>query len=797
MQDVLGAGCEEWLARSVEIADACTFSLAELRYEYPEELAPSGVTPIAYLIELTWQGAKDRWPEGVPDKVRKQIEHELRLIEDLRYEAFFLTVYDVVRFARARDILCQGRGSAANSAVCFCLGITSVNPAQSNTLFERFISRERNEAPDIDVDFEHERREEVMQYIYDKYGRDRAGLVAEVISYRPKSAAKDVGKALGLSLDVVEKISSVMDRFDEPDKLELRLNEAGLDFSKQTMQQFLGLTKEILGFPRHLGQHVGGFVMTRGALCDLVPIENARMQDRTVIEWDKDDIDALGILKVDCLALGMLTCIRKCFDLVHKTYGRLFSLATIPAGDKATYDMACRADTIGVFQIESRAQMSMLPRLRPQTYYDLVIEISIVRPGPIQGGMVHPYLRRRCGEEEATYPSDAIREVLGQTLGVPLFQEQVMRLAVVAAGFTPGEADQLRRSMAAWRRSGQIEVYRQKFIAGMRQNGYAQEFCEAAFEQVRGFGSYGFPESHAASFALLVYASAYLKCHYPAAFCAALLNSQPMGFYAPAQLVRDAQNHGVRVLPVDVNLSEWDCALVDEETVRLGFRQVKGLSITEVDSITKARTMPFKSVQDVSRRTGLSSAVLETLAAADAFSSLDLGRRDSLWHVMAEQGALPLFQDIDAEEPETHLPAMPLHEHVAEDYRRTGLSLKAHPIAFVREDLNAERVETCGALKDLPDGQFVRVAGIVLVRQRPDTASGVVFITLEDETSSANVIVWPTIFNQYRKAARSAAGLIVEGSLQNKHGVVHVVARRVIDMKELTANLQKQSRDFH
>ncbi len=592
LRQIFGADGEAWMERTLEIADICRFSLDELRYEYPEELAPAGQTPMQYLIELSWLGARERWPEGTPDKVRKQIKHELNLIEDMKYEAFFLTVHDIVRFARSRGILCQGRGSAANSAVCFCLGITSVDPARSNVLFERFISKERGEAPDIDVDFEHERREEVMQYVYNKYGRERAGLVAEVISYRPKSAARDVGKALGLSLDSVEKIAEVMDRFDEPDKLESRLKETGLDFNARTMRQFLALSREILGFPRHLSQHVGGFDITHGPLCELVPIENAAMEDRTVIQWDKDDVDALGILKVDCLALGMLTCIQKCFDLLRQHAGRDLTLATVPAEDSAVYDMCCHADTIGVFQIESRAQMSMLPRLKPRKYYDLVIEVSIVRPGPIQGGMVHPYLRRRAGEEAVTFPSEALKEVLGQTMGVPLFQEQVMRLAVVAAGFTPGEADQLRRSMAAWKRSGQIDVHRAKFIAGMLNNGYELSFAEAAFEQIRGFGSYGFPESHAASFALLVYASAWLKCHYPAVFTAALLNSQPMGFYAPAQLIRDAQNHGVVVLPVDVNHSQWECTLDDLRTIRLGFQHIKGLSKKgEVEPLLHARSL--------------------------------------------------------------------------------------------------------------------------------------------------------------------------------------------------------------
>ena len=797
LQSVLGPGSESWLERTLEIADACHFSLGELCYEYPEELAPAGRTPMAHLAELSWIGARERWPEGAPDKVRGQIEHELNLIAEMKYEAFFLTVHDIVRYARSLNILCQGRGSAANSAVCYCLGITSVDPARSNTLFERFISKERGEAPDIDVDFEHERREEVMQYVYEKYGRERAGLVAEVISYRPKSAARDVGKALGLSLDIVEKIAEVMDRFDEPDELASRLREVGLDFSQRITRHFMGLTQEILGFPRHLSQHVGGFVITRGPLCELVPIENAAMEGRTVIQWDKDDIDALGILKVDCLALGMLTCIRKCFDLLRQHSGLDLELATVPSEDPGVYDMCCRADTIGVFQIESRAQMSMLPRLKPRTFYDLVIEVSIVRPGPIQGGMIHPYLRRRAGEEAVTFPSEALRKVLGQTMGVPLFQEQVMRLAVVAAGFTPGEADQLRRSMAAWRRSGQMDAHRRKFIAGMLANGYEPSFAEAAFEMIRGFGSYGFPESHAASFALLVYASAWLKCYHPAVFTAALLNSQPMGFYAPAQLVRDAQNHGVAVRPVDINHSRWECTLDGMRTIQLGFQHVKGLSQRHAEQILNARQTAFVSVRDVARRTGLTSATLSLIAGADAFRSLEMDRRGSFWQVLAEHDELPLFEGMDAEESAPRLPAMPMREHVSQDYRRTGLSLKAHPISFVRAELNALRVTPCHALKSLRDGARVRVAGIVLVRQRPETASGVVFVTLEDETSTANVILWPAVFNRFRKAARTAAGLIIGGKLQKQGEVIHVVAQRVDDMTELVPALQRQSRDFH
>jgi len=898
------AAPDQWLARSVEIADACTFSLDELRYEYPEELTPRGVTQTAHLRALTWAGAHERWPCGVPEKVRAQLEHELKLIAELRYEAYFLTVHDLVFFARGRGILCQGRGSAANSAVCYCLGITSVDPARSNVLFERFISKERNEPPDIDVDFEHERREEVLQYVYEKYGRERAGIVAEVISYRPKSAARDVGKALGLSLDLVEKLAEMMDRFDDPKFLTQRIGEAGLDVNERTMRQFLHLSREILGFPRHLSQHVGGFVITQGPLCELVPIENAAMPDRTVIEWDKDDIDTLGILKVDCLALGMLTCLRKCFDLVKTHYGRELTLATVPPEDQDVYEMCCHADTIGVFQIESRAQMAMLPRLKPRCFYDLVIEVSIVRPGPIQGGMVHPYLRRRTGEEAVTFPSEALREVLGKTLGVPLFQEQVMRLAVVAAGFTPGEADQLRRSMAAWRRAGVIERHYEKFIAGMLKNGYERAFAESVFEQIRGFGEYGFPESHAASFALLVYASAWLKYHYPAAFAAGLLNSQPMGFYAPAQIVRDAQAHGVTVLPVDVNYSGWDCALIQNSkfkmknekngnspltppragtpvgplpegegngtvareqcsapcsvfypegvqeisrglrayppdtpgmdarnfldpggvaepraqdaksengaAMRLGFREVRGICREKhVEPLLRARekgetgrrdaggTTLFVSFEDLARRSGLTRSALTLLASGDAFGSLNLERRDVLWQVLARHEELPLFDGLDADEPVAQLPAMQLREQVAADYAHTGLSLKAHPVSFVRGELNARKILACAQLRETKDGAFVRVAGIVLVRQRPDTAVGVVFVTIEDETANANLILWPNVFQRYRKAARTAAGMIVEGRLQRQGEVIHVVAQKIFDLAELMPALERRSRDFH
>ncbi|HEY3320193.1 MAG TPA: error-prone DNA polymerase [Planctomycetota bacterium] len=854
------------LARSVEIASACQFSLDQLRYDYPEELAPAGKTPIQWLTELSWRGAQARWPNGVPEKVRGQIEHELRLIEELHYEAYFLTVWDIVKFARSRDILCQGRGSAANSAVCFCLGITSVDPARTEVLFERFVSRERAEAPDIDVDFEHERREEVLQYVYQKYGRERAGIVAEVISYRPKSAVRDVGKALGLSLDAVDRLAGEMDFLDDSAKMPQRVRAVGLDPNDRRMRLLVGLCRELLGFPRHLSQHVGGFVISGRPLCELVPIENAAMADRTVIEWDKDDIDALGILKVDCLALGMLTAIHKCLNLVNaqlkiknsklkinsevREAGRQseirnpqsaigeLTLATIPAEDPKVYEMCCHADTVGVFQIESRAQMAMLPRLKPRCFYDLVVEVSIVRPGPIQGGMVHPYLKRRAGEEVPNYPNDAIRAVLEKTMGVPLFQEQVMRLAMVAANFTPGEADQLRRAMGAWRRPGLIGKLREKMLAGMLKNGIPPQYAENIFDMIRGFGEYGFPESHAASFALLVYASAWLKLYYPAHFTTSLLNSQPMGFYAPAQLVRDAQNHGVTVLPADVNHSLWDCTLVGEKELRLGFRMIRGLSrLKHVEAVLKARDElkiknsklkingevtgdecrvtgdsaesaqtrnpqsairnRFTSIADFARRTQLSKAVLARLAAADAFQSLGVDRRTALWQVLAQHEELPLFQWLEVDEPSPALTETPMDEHIVQDYESTGLSLKAHPISLLREELTAAGILSCAQLPSLKDGAFVKVAGLVLVRQRPDVASGVVFMTIEDESGQANLIVWPKVFERFRKVGRTSTAVVVEGRLQRQGELTHLVVQRLRDLSESLPQIGWRSRDFH
>jgi error-prone DNA polymerase len=753
--------CPDAVARSLELAGRCTFSLDELRYEYPEELCPPGTTATEYLATLAWAGARERYPAGVPEKVEALLQRELQLIAELRYEAYFLTVWDLVKFARAQGILCQGRGSAANSAVCYCLGVTSVDPDRTDVLFERFVSREREEAPDIDVDFEHERREEVIQYIYRKYSRDRAALVAEVICYRPKSAVRDVGKALGLSLDCVDRLAKAVDYFGDENRLAARAQEAGLDPESPEVSALNALATQLLGFPRHLSQHVGGFVITRGPLAELVPLENAAMPERTVIEWDKDDIEALGILKVDCLALGMLTAIRKCFDLVARHHGVAWTLATIPAEDPSVYDMICRADTIGVFQIESRAQMSMLPRLQPRCFYDLVVEVAIVRPGPIQGGMIHPYLRRRSGLEPVTYPSAAVEEVLAKTFGVPIFQEQVMRLAMVAAGFSAGEADQLRRAMGAWKRSGVIEQFRDKLRAGMVANGLPTTFADQLYEMIRGFGEYGFPESHAASFALLTYVSSWLKCHYPAAFTAALLNSQPMGFYAPAQLVRDVQAHGVTVQPVDVNESDWDCTLRPTQegiALRLGFRMIRGASEAMARCIVEARAdRPFRSLPEFMRRTALSRASLVRLAGADAFGSLQLGTRPALWHALSRHEELPLFADLDDEAPAPHLPAVPLAEQIVADYDVTGLSLKAHPISLVRDELKRRRVSANTDLLNMPDKSAVRVAGLVLVRQRPGTAKGTTFITLEDETGIANVVVWPRVWERHRRLWPSAS----------------------------------------
>ncbi|MGE5367952.1 MAG: error-prone DNA polymerase [Betaproteobacteria bacterium] len=828
----LFAAFPDAIARSLVIARSCSFSLGELKYEYPDEPVPPGKTAQQHLEDLTWAGAQDRYPKdkypnGIPGDVRKRLEDELALIGKLDYARYFLTVHDVVSFARSqeKEILCQGRGSAANSAACFCLGITSVNPDKSNLLFARFISENRGEPPDIDVDFEHERREEVIQYIYRRYGRHRAAICATVVHYRSRRAIREVGKALGLTEDVTAALAKTVWGYGDgyPDD---HIRQAGLNPSNPAIQQAVALADALIGFPRHLSQHVGGFVLTRAPLDETVPISNAAMDDRTFIEWDKDDIDTLGLMKIDVLALGMLSCVRRGLDLLKIHYGLDYSLATLPQDDPAVYQMLSRADSVGVFQVESRAQMSMLPRLKPQCFYDLVIEVAIVRPGPIQGDMVHPYLRRRDGIETEHYPSpspahgspDELKNVLKRTLGVPLFQEQAMQIAITAAKFTPDEADGLRRAMATFRHTGNVHLFRDKFINGMVARGYEHDFAEHCFGQIEGFGEYGFPESHAASFALLVYASAFIKCRYPDVFCAAILNSQPMGFYQPAQLVRDARQHGVEVRPVDVNCSDWDCTLEPTpasangegtgHAVRLGFRLIGGLAEPELKKLIAARGNGFSSIERLAAIAGISRFTIERLAEADAFRSLGLDRRAALWAARrldtigirrpnrdngklgdAEiEDALPLLTphlgDEFFPEPEVALPTMPLCEHVVEDYVTTGLSLKQHPVHFFRE-----RLLTLGAIRNAQlhdeassQDSIVTVAGLVLVRQRPGTSKGVVFMTLEDETDIANVIVWPKVFERNRRTVMTSRFLAVRGRLQRAGLVIHVVAESFTDL---------------
>ncbi len=761
------------LEESCRIADRCRFSLDELRYEYPRELVPAGHTPTSWLARLTEEGMQRRWPEGAPPRVRRQVEHELALIRELRYEPYFLTVHDIVHFARDRGILCQGRGSAANSAVCYCLGITEVDPARLDLLFERFISRERDEPPDIDVDFEHERREEVIQYLYRKYGRDRTALAATVIRYRPRSAIRDVGKALGLGRDQIERLAKSVRWWDGRRITPEGLREAGFSPDNPLIRRLTRLVEEIVGFPRHLSQHVGGFIIAADRLCRLVPIENAAMAERTVIQWEKDDLEALGLLKVDVLALGMLSAIRKALDYINRYHGTELTMATIPAEDPAVYRMIQRADTIGVFQIESRAQMSMLPRLRPRCFYDLVIQIAIVRPGPIQGDMVHPYLMRRSGREPVTYPSPQVEKVLRRTLGVPIFQEQVMQLAMVAAGFSAGEADQLRRAMAAWKRKGGLERFEQKLLAGMRERGYPERFARQIFRQIRGFGEYGFPESHSASFALLAYLSAWLKCHHPAAFTCALLNSQPMGFYAPAQLVQDAARHGVEIRPVDLRHSERECTLErgseGRPALRLGLRLVKGLSAAATEQLLNARrAAPFRNLQDIVSRSRLRRSNLEALAAADALQELAGNRHHASWQASGTEQPLPLLPTPYFNEPEPLLRQPTEGEEVIADYASTGLSLKQHPLALLRERLSERNIHTAQELWQLPSGSHARVAGLVIGRQRPGSASGVIFVTLEDETGNSNIIVWPKFAEQQRNPLLKAKLLVVAGTVQQE-----------------------------
>ncbi len=890
----LFAGHEDALSHSVEIARACTFSLDELKYEYPDEPVPDGKTPQSHLEDLTWEGASWRYPDGLPDKVRDTLNKELALIAELNYAPYFLTVHDIVRYARSQGILCQGRGSAANSAVCYCLAITNVDPTEIDLLFERFVSPERKEPPDIDVDFEHERREEVIQYIYARYGRDRAGLAATVICYRGRLAVREVGKALGLSADTVAALATTIWGLSNSSLPEHYVRQAGLDPSDPLLSRVLELTQELIGFPRHLSQHVGGFVLTRGPLSEVVPIGNAAMEDRTVIEWDKDDLDALGLLKVDVLGLGMLTCIRKAFALLKVHYGKDVALGTVPRDDPRVYDMLCGADSIGVFQVESRAQMNMLPRLKPRCFYDLVIEVAIVRPGPIQGDMVHPYLRRRCGEEPVLFPSphpdhgppDELYQVLGKTLGVPLFQEQAMRLAMVAAKFSGPEANELRRAMATFRRRGTIDRLKEKMVGRMTARGYPADFAERCFNQIKGFGEYGFPESHAASFAHLVYVSSWLKCHYPAAFAAALLNSQPMGFYAPAQIVACARAHGVEAREADINASLWDCTLeptsaqamsspgrtgrssnhrpLDNEdqglldarmrghdnsvgplppsfALRLGLRQIDGLREDDARRLVSIRDgLPpeldphlfcpplvsspgltgrssnpgpfdkedqglldarlrghdqgelgrFGDVRDLWRRSGLKRASLERLAAADTFRSLGLDRRQALWEVrgLPLEVPLPLFDHANAAEAGTEqevaLPLMPLSEHVVNDYRTLRLSLKAHPMSFLRARIAACGIAACADLKRCRDGARVSVAGVVLVRQRPGSAQGVVFMTIEDETGIANAVIWPNVLERERKVVMGTRLVVVHGRVQRHEDIIHVVAERLDDRSD-------------
>ncbi len=806
------------IERTNEIAARCTFGLEELRYDYPVELAPDGQTPIEFLKRETWTGAKKRYPNGVPQKVIDMLRHEMTLIEELKYEAYFLTVWDLVRYARQRGILCQGRGSAANSSVCFCLGVTSVDPSNMDMLFERFISRERGEAPDIDVDFEHQRREEVLQYIYEKYGRHRAGMTATVIRYRTKSAIRDCGRALGISLDRIDSVSKMVDSRLPEGTLTSRCQEAGIDPESDIGKRFLYLVQNLVGFPRHLSQHVGGMVMTQGWLCELCPIENASMDGRTVIQWDKNDLDELGILKVDCLSLGMLSAIHRAFDMVFRHYRRKLTLATVPPADSDVYDMICRADTVGVFQIESRAQMSMLPRLKPRCFYDLVIEVAIVRPGPIQGQMVHPYLKARKSGVQPEYPTQEIRDVLAKTMGVPIFQEQAMKLAVVAAGFTPGEADQLRRAMAAFKRPGVIDKFQKKLIDGMLERGLSGEFAERVFSQIRGFGEYGFPESHAASFALLVYVSCWLKHHYPAVFCASVINSQPMGFYAPAQLVSDAKEHGVQVAGIDVNRSNWDCTLEPiastaplkplerpELQLRLGLRMIRGLQEAIGQTVVAARgaTGAFSDLADFTRRTRLGQAAITRLADAGALSSLAGDRRAAFWQSLAQDRTakdMSLFEATGADKddplPVTLQPMQPIEEVYA-DYETTGLSLRAHPVSFVRDQLDRLRVTKAIELKQMVDGRFVRVAGLVLLHQRPSTAKGITFVTLEDETGSMNLVLKPEIWEKFYKTARRSNAWLVHGVLENREGIVHLLVGRIEDLSTQVGGLVVKSRDFH
>nr|WP_315231833.1 error-prone DNA polymerase [uncultured Albidiferax sp.] len=792
---------EDLLAETLQVAARCNFSMEELRYQYPDEVVPAGETPTSYLRRVTYEGAGRRWPNGMTAKVQAQIEHELDLIAYLHYEHYFLTVYDIVAFARSRHILCQGRGSAANSVVCYCLGVTEVDPARMSVLFERFISKERNEPPDIDIDFEHERREEVMQYLYNKYGRDRAALTGVIISYRPKSAVRDVGKALGFSLETVDAIAKGHHWWDGSDIDSERLTEVGLDPDDLAVKQLKELTSALIRSPRHLSQHTGGFVLTKDLLSRTVPIENAAMADRTVMQWDKDDLDAMGLLKVDCLALGMLTAIRKALDLIGLRKGHVFEMQDIPAEDQLTYDMVCKADTVGVFQIESRAQMSMLPRLQPRCFYDLVVEVALVRPGPIQGGMVHPYLQRRQGKEPVVYPSAELEEALGRTLGVPVFQEQVMQISMLAAGFTAGEADGLRRAMAAWKRKGGLEKYYTKIVEGMTQRGYQREFADTIFQQIKGFSEYGFPESHAASFALLVYASCWIKRHHPAEFLAAMLNSQPLGFYSPSQLLQDARRHDVQVRPVDVMYSDIDCTLEGlphPPAVRLGLRLVDKLRTESAKRIVEARTQaPFDSAEDLARRANLEQHEMKILAAADALRSLAGHRRQQVWQAAALRSTPELLRDAPVDEDTLELPGAPEGEEIVWDYASLGLTLRRHPLSLIRPKLAKYKLLNAEQLRKVRDGQMVRACGIVTLRQQPSTANGTIFITLEDETGVVQVICWSSVRDAQRKELLQSRLLAVYGRWQREGEVCNLIAQKLRDVTPWLGRLGTTSRDFH
>jgi error-prone DNA polymerase len=802
----------EAVARTTEIAARCRFSLDELAYQYPEERTMPGLTPQQALERLTWEGVKARYPEGLPDEVKEKLDHELALIERLGYAPYFLTVNSIVRFARSREILCQGRGSAANSAVCYVLGITSIDPERNDLLFERFVSEERREPPDIDVDFEHERREEVMQWVFETYGRDHAALCSTVIRYRARGAMRDVGKALGLTEDLIKMLSSQVWEWSEEGVQAKHAEELNLNLGDRRLKLAIMLAQELIGTPRHLSQHPGGFVLTHDRLDELVPIEPAAMIDRQVIEWDKDDIDALKFMKVDCLALGMLTCMKRAFDFLVDAKGIELDLATIPSEDPRTYAMIRKADTLGTFQIESRAQMSMLPRMKPRTFYDLVIEVAIVRPGPIQGDMVHPYLRRREGKEEVVYPKPELEKVLGKTLGVPLFQEQAMRVAIECAGFTPGEADQLRRAMATFKFTGGVSKFKDKLVNGMVERGYDRAFAEKTFSQLEGFGSYGFPESHAASFALIAYASSWMKCWHPDVFCASLLNAQPMGFYAPAQIVRDAREHGVEVRPVCVNASRWDCTLeaIDDErfAVRLGLRMVRGLANKDGAAVVAARgRTPFSSVDDLWRRAKVPVSSLVEMADADAMrESLGLARREALWAIKAlRDDPLELWTAAaereartvpELDEPEVAIRPMTAGGEVVEDYRHVGLSLRRHPVQFLRADLAGRRIVTCAEAMAARDGRWLEAAGIVLVRQRPGSAKGVMFITIEDETGVANLVVWPSLFERQRRIVLSAGMMAVRGKIQREGAVVHLIAHHLTDLSADLASVGERDGGF-